>query len=124
MPKLRNDLLRFEHLTTNTAMTAFRRTVFRTRRRYGGICYNSMTACLVKYGAANGTSLRRYASRRRTGRMTFRRNALRPFLVAATARRSLYAFFRAGGRRRLHVLTPIMAERGHRLLRRNDYRAS
>ena len=124
MPELRNDLLLFEYLTTNAAMTALRLAIFRTRCRYGGICYNSMAACLVKYDAANGTSLRRYASRRRTGRMTFRRNALRAFFVAAGTRRSLYAFFRAGGRRRLHVLTPIMAERGHRLLRRNDYRAS
>ena len=120
MPKLRNDLLRFEHLTTNTAMTAFRRTVFRTRCRYGGICYNSMAACLVKYGAANGTSLRRYASRRRTRRMTFRHNTLRAFLIAAATRRSLYAFFRTRGCCRLHVLTPIMAERGHRLLRLDD----
>lgn len=117
MAKLRNDLLRFEHLTTNTAMTAFRLTIFRTRCRYGGICYNSMAACLVKYGAANGTSLRRYASRRRTGRMTFRRNTLRAFFVAAGTRRRLYAFFRAGGRRRLHVLTPNMAENRYRLLR-------
>ena len=117
MPELRNDLLRFEYLTTNAAMTALRLAIFRTRCRYGGICYNSMAACLVKYDAANGTSLRRYASRRRTGRMTFRRNTLRAFFVAAGTRRSLYAFFRAGGRRRLHILTPNMAERGHRLLR-------
>ena len=120
MPELRNDLLRFEHLTTNTAMTAFRRTVFRTRCRYGGICYNSMAACHVKYDAANGTSLRRYASRRRTGRMTFRRNTLRAFFVATGTRRSLYAFFRAGGGFRLRVFTPNMAERGNRLLRLDD----
>ena len=120
MPELRNDLLRFEHLAANAAMTAFRLTIFRTRCRYGGICYNSMAACLVKYDAANGTSLRRYASRRRTGRMTFRRNTLRAFFVAAGTRRSLYAFFRAGGSFRLRVFTPNMAERGHRLLRLDD----
>ena len=120
MPELRNDLLRLENLTANAAMTAFRLTIFRTRRGNSGGGHDGMTTRLIKYSSANGTSLRRYTSRRRTGRMTFRRNALRAFFVAATTRRSLYAFFRTGGSLRLHILTPIMTESGHRLLRLDD----
>lgn len=120
MPELRNDLLRLENLAANAAMTAFRLTIFRTRRGNSGGGHDGMTTRLIKYSSANGTSLRRYTSRRRTGRMTFRRNALRAFFVAATTRRSLYAFFRTGGSLRLHILTPIMTESGHRLLRCND----
>ena len=120
MPELRNDLLRFEHLTANATMTAFRLAIFRTRRRYGGICYNSMTAYLVKYGAANSTSLRRYARRGRSGGMTVRRNALCTFLIATTARRSLHAFFRASRSLCLHILSPIMPQSGNYFLRRDN----
>ena len=120
MPELRNDLLRLENLTANTAMDAFRLAVFRTRCRNGGIGHNDMTACLVKYNTANRTSLRRYTRRGRTGRMTVRRNALCTFLIATTARRSLHAFSRASRGLRLHVLAPIMPQNGNFFLRRDN----
>ena len=53
-------------------------------------------------------------------RMTFRGNTLRPFFVAATARRSLYAFFRTGRGFRLRVFTPLMPESRYNFLRLED----
>ena len=100
-----------------------------------------------KLRTAHGTSLRRRTSRRRTGdmtlcrrndgathrtnlifrtrrigakRMTFCGNTLRPFIVAAAARRSLYAFFCTSRGSRLHVLAPIMTEGGNFFLRFDD----
>ena len=69
---------------------------------------------------ANRANLVFHTRRTRTKRMTVRRNALCTFLVTTGTRRSLYAFFRARGRRRLHVFAPIMTESGNFLLRFND----
>ena len=124
MPELRNDLLRLENLAANAAMTAFRLSVFRTRRGNGGIGHNIMTARLVKHDAANGTSLRRYARRGRSGGMTVRRNALCTFLIATTARRSLHAFFRASRGLSLNIFAPIMPQSGNFFLRRDNRIAS
>ena len=98
------------------------RTANRTslRRRTGRSGAGDMTLCRRNDGAAHRTNLVFRTRRIGAERMTVRGNGLRPFLITAAARRSLYAFFRAGRSFRLNIFTPIMPESRDDFLRLED----